>query len=55
MKITSTMLTDLQGEKQMETTTCCRGCLQERRGVPKGSELREDKKRYVLGMIERWL
>jgi predicted Fe-S protein YdhL (DUF1289 family) len=49
------MLTDLQREKQMETATCCRGCLQECRDVPKPRELREDEKRHVLAVIERRL
>src|SRR5262245_47446296 len=35
--------------------TCCRGCLQKWHDIPKGRELREDEKRYVLGVIERWL
>ena len=37
------------------TATCCRGCLQKWRDVTKGRKLREDKKCYVLGVIERWL
>jgi predicted Fe-S protein YdhL (DUF1289 family) len=40
---------------QHATATCCRGCLQKWHDVPKGRELREDEKRYVLGMVERWL
>ncbi len=40
---------------QHATATCCRGCLQKWHDVPKGRELREGEKRYVLGVIERWL
>jgi len=40
---------------QHATATCCRGCLQKWHDIPKGRELREDEKRYVLGVIERWL
>jgi hypothetical protein len=38
---------------QHATATCCRGCLQKWHDVQKGRELREDEKRYVLGVIER--
>src|SRR5262245_20709198 len=40
---------------QHATATCCRGCLQKWHDIPIGRELREDEKRYVLGVIERWL
>ena len=40
---------------QHATATCCRGCLQKWHDVPKGRELWEDERRYVLGVIERWL
>jgi len=37
---------------QHATATCCRGFLQKWHGISKGRELREDEKRYVLGVIE---
>jgi predicted Fe-S protein YdhL (DUF1289 family) len=40
---------------QHATATCCRGCLEKWHDIPKGRELREGEKRYVLGVIERWL
>jgi hypothetical protein len=40
---------------QRATATCCRGCLQKWRDIPKGRELREDEKLYIRGEIERWL
>lgn len=40
---------------QHATGTCCRGCLQKWHDIPRGRELREDEKRYVVGVIEQWL
>jgi Domain of unknown function (DUF4186) len=40
---------------QHATATCCRGCLQKWHAIPKGRELTEDEKRYVLSVLERWL
>jgi hypothetical protein len=40
---------------QHATATCCRGCLQKWRHIPKGRALDAEQKRYVLSVIERWL
>jgi hypothetical protein len=40
---------------QHATATCCRGCLQKWHAIPKGRELSEDERRYVLSVLERWL
>ena len=40
---------------QHATATCCRGCLEKWHGIPKGRELSEEEKRYVLEAIRRWL
>jgi hypothetical protein len=40
---------------QHATATCCRGCLQKWHDIPKGRELLEEEKRYVLRVIVRWL
>src|SRR5918912_230648 len=40
---------------QHATGTCCRGCLQKWHGIAQGRELREEEKRYVLEVLERWL
>lgn len=40
---------------QHATATCCRGCLQKWHRIPKGHELSDDEKRYVLSALERWL
>ena len=40
---------------QHATATCCRGCLAKWHGLPAGRELTAAEKRYVVGVIERWL
>ncbi len=40
---------------QHATATCCRGCLQKWHAIPKGRELDEAEKRYILQVIETWL
>lgn len=43
------------GIAQHATATCCRGCLQKWRGIPKGRELDIAEKQYVLEVIKKWL
>lgn len=40
---------------QHATATCCRTCLQKWHAIPKGRELTEEEKRYVIEVIGRWL
>lgn len=40
---------------QHATATCCRGCLAKWHQIPKGRELTEDERRYVVRVIGRWL
>ena len=40
---------------QHATATCCRGCLQKWHAIPKGRELTDEEKRYVVEVIKRWL
>ena len=40
---------------QHATATCCRTCLEKWHEIPKGRELSEEEKRYILEVIERWL
>jgi len=40
---------------QHATATCCRGCLAKWHGIPKGRELTEEERRYVVSVIARWL
>src|SRR3954469_16938769 len=40
---------------QHATATCCRGCLAKWHAIPKGHELTEEEKMYVLAVIRRWL
>ena|ERR1043165_4406206 len=40
---------------QHATATCCRGCLQKWHAIPKGRELTDEEKRYVVEVIGRWL
>ncbi|MDQ3818512.1 MAG: DUF4186 domain-containing protein [Acidobacteriota bacterium] len=40
---------------QHATATCCRTCLQKWHGIPKGRELTEGERSYVVEVIEQWL
>jgi hypothetical protein len=40
---------------QHATATCCRGCLQKWHGIPKGHQLDEAEKQYVVDVIGAWL
>ncbi|HKS27505.1 MAG TPA: DUF4186 domain-containing protein [Pyrinomonadaceae bacterium] len=40
---------------QHATATCCRSCLQKWHDIPKGRELTEEEKLYVVEAIRRWL
>lgn len=40
---------------QHATATCCRGCLEKWHRIPKGRALEDEEKRYVLGVLKRWL
>lgn len=40
---------------QHATGTCCRGCLARWHRIPKGRELTEDERRYVVSVITRWI
>jgi hypothetical protein len=40
---------------QHGTATCCRGCLQKWHGIPKGRQLEEAEKQYVVAVIRAWL
>ena len=40
---------------QHATATCCRGCLEKWHRIPKGRALLDEEKRYVLGVLKRWL
>jgi hypothetical protein len=40
---------------QHATATCCRTCLQKWHEIPKGRELTEEEKRYVVEVIKEWL
>ena len=40
---------------QHATGTCCRGCLAKWHSIPKGRELTEDERRYVVRVIARWI
>ena len=40
---------------QHATGTCCRSCLAKWHDVPKGRELSEEEKVYVVSVIKRWL
>jgi len=40
---------------QHATGTCCRGCLAKWHRIPKGRELTEDERRYVVSVIARWI
>ena len=40
---------------QHATATCCRGCLAKWHHIPRGRELTEDERRYVVSVIARWI
>ena len=40
---------------QHATGTCCRGCLAKWHHIPKGREMTEDERRYVVSVIARWI
>ena len=40
---------------QHATATCCRGCLERWHGIPKGRELDESERDYVVEAICRWI
>lgn len=40
---------------QHATATCCRGCLEKWHAVPKGRQLTEAEKEYVVKVIGAWL
>ena len=40
---------------QHATATCCRGCLATWHRIPKGRDLTEDERRYVVTVLHRWL
>lgn len=40
---------------QHATATCCRGCLSEWHGIPKGIPLSDEQQNYVSDVIMRWL
>jgi hypothetical protein len=40
---------------QHATATCCRSCLAKWHNIPKGRELTEEERGYVVGVIGAWL
>lgn len=40
---------------QHATGTCCRGCLEKWHEIPKGRELDEGEKKYIVSVIEKWI
>jgi hypothetical protein len=40
---------------QHATATCCRGCLEKWHRIPRGRELNDEEKRYVVDVLRRWL
>jgi len=40
---------------QHATATCCRDCLEKWHAIPKGRELTDEEKRYILEVLRRWL
>ena len=40
---------------QHATATCCRGCLERNHDIPKGRELTDDERDYVVDVICRWI
>jgi hypothetical protein len=40
---------------QHATGTCCRGCLARWHRIPKGRDLSDEERAYVVSVLERWL
>lgn len=40
---------------QHATATCCRGCLYKWHKIPKGIELNEEQKGYIVNVIMAWI
>ena len=40
---------------QHATATCCRGCLEKWHKIPKGRNLTEKKKKYIVDIIMEWI
>ncbi len=40
---------------QHATGTCCRGCLAKWHRIPRGRDMRDDERAYVVRVLERWL
>lgn len=40
---------------QHATATCCRNCLERWHGIPKGHELGDEEREYVVDVIWRWI
>ena len=40
---------------QHATATCCRNCLERNHAIPKGHELTEDERAYVVAVVTRWI
>jgi predicted Fe-S protein YdhL (DUF1289 family) len=40
---------------QHATATCCRGCLAKWHRIPRGRDLTDDERAYVVRVLERWL
>jgi predicted Fe-S protein YdhL (DUF1289 family) len=40
---------------QHATGTCCRGCLAKWHRIPKGRDLSDEERAYVVSVLERWL
>ena len=40
---------------QHATATCCRGCLAKWHRIPRGRDLTDEERAYVVRVLERWL
>ena len=40
---------------QHATATCCRSCLSKWHAIPKGRQLTDEEKRYIVEVIKGWL
>jgi hypothetical protein len=40
---------------QHATGTCCRGCLAKWHRIPKGRDLTDEERAYVVSVLERWM